>query len=635
MLRRFIALLLALTVAAPAAVQARLSKGDPAPPFALDTVAGKPLASEGLGESGLTIVSFLALDSKPSRELAVALDQMQKKHKSEGLRVIAIAADPADALKEFATQYKLGYEIASDPGKQTLSRYGADKLVPMTYILGPGGMIAEIVPGGGAGTQQVLLAVASKEFARGNVQTAGALFGEVASSDPKNADAKAGEAYALLKGGKLERAEEAFRAVSALGGDAAGVAAEGLAEVKLRQGDLDGAAAALAKAPTKSGYGNVIRGEIAARRGNLDDAQKELEAGANKQFAYDWQKGVTFNNLARISREKGNVEGAIRQYDQAIAAEPYLADARSNKGVALEKAGRLTEAKSTLQAAKAIAPSDQMIATLLRRIEEREKEKLDLERQKFANQLVNDLVAAWRSGNLPKPPADEWTPRALVVSFLDVKDKMGALGRDGMTEAFLLNLTQKLQETGRVKVVEREIIDKLLSELKLGSSELADPATRLKLGRVLAASVIGTGGFYPAGGQAELQLRLIDTETTDIRATMSESLPDPSRIASLAETVAGEISSRLRAEYPLRGKIASADGGEIIVGMGKKHGAESGLKLQVVEQGEPIEVDGEVLGHKQRSVGTLELTNVEDGFAYAKAVSGDGFRKGQHVVEAK
>ena len=635
MLRRLTGLFLAIALAAPAVAAARLSKGDPAPPFALETLEGKSIAAQGLGDQGLTIVSFLALDSKPSRELAVALDEMQKKHGAEGLRVIAVAGDSPDALKQFVSQYKLGYEIASDPGKQTLARYGADKVVPMTYILAPGGVIADVVPGGGAGTQQVLLAVARKEFARGNTAAAGALYGEVARTDTKNAEARAGEAYALLKEGKLERAEEAFQAVSALGGDAAGLAAEGLAEVKLRQGDLDGAAAALAKTPTKLGYADTIRGEIAVRRGDLDAGQKQLEAASGKQFAYDWQRAATFNNLARISREKGDVDGAIRQYDQALAAEPYLADARSNKGVALEKAGRLKEAKETLQTAKAIAPSDQMIATLLRRIEEREREKLDLERQKLANQLVDDLVTAWRSGSLPKPPADEWTPRALVVSFLDVKDRMGPLGRDGLTEAFLLNVTQKLQETGRIKVVEREIIDKLLAELKLGSSELADPATRLKLGRVLAASVIGTGGFYPAGGQAELQLRLIDTETTDIRATMSEKLADASRVSELAGTVAGEIAERLRADYPLRGKIASADGGEIIVGMGKKHGAQVGLRLDVVEQGEPIEVDGEVLGHKQQAVGTLELTKVEDGFAYAKRVSGDGFAKGQHVVEAK
>ncbi|MGH7822707.1 MAG: CsgG/HfaB family protein, partial [Candidatus Binatia bacterium] len=215
-----------------------------------------------------------------------------------------------------------------------------------------------------------------------------------------------------------------------------------------------------------------------------------------------------------------------------------------------------------------------------------------------------------------------------------VKNQLGPLSRDGLSEAFLLNLTRALQESGRVKVVEREIIDKLLAELKLGSSELADPATRLKLGRVLAASVIGTGGWYAAEGRSELQLRLIDTETTDVRSTLSEPLANPGEIGSFAEKIAGKITSTLKAGYPLRGKIASVESEEIIVGVGKKHGAQTGLQFKVVEDGDPIQVDGEVIGHKQRTVGTLELTKVEDGFAYAKSVSGGEFTKGQHVLEA-
>jgi Flagellar assembly protein T, C-terminal domain/Curli production assembly/transport component CsgG len=197
----------------------------------------------------------------------------------------------------------------------------------------------------------------------------------------------------------------------------------------------------------------------------------------------------------------------------------------------------------------------------------------------------------------------------------------------------LLSLTRRLQEAGRVKVVEREIVDKLLAELKLGSSALADPTTRLKLGRVLAASVIGAGGFYANQAKSELQLRLIDTETTDIRSTLSANLGDPSEVATFADQVAEKISKALKADYPLKGKIASVEGEEIIVGIGRKHGAQPGARFRVVEDGEAVEVDGEVVGHKQKTVGTLEVTKVEDAFAYAKPVDGTGFRKDQHLIE--
>lgn len=628
----FLAVVTCLALAQPAA--AKLSKGDPLPPFELEIATGGHVSSAGLGDSGLAVVSFLALDSKPSRELALSLADLLKKHGKEGFSVVAIAGDPSEKLKEFSAQHGLGYPLCADASHQTMQRYGAEQVVPMTYLVGPGGMIAEVISGGGIATQQVLVAVAEKEFARGNVETAAAVFGDVAKSDPKNLSARAGQAFALAKEGKLERAEDEFKSLGAIGPEGERMASEGLAEVKLRRGDLDGALEQVAKAPASSGYSHVIRGEVATRRGDLEKAKKEFAAGGDKKFAFAWQKSVSFNNLARVSRETGDTNRALQGYDKAIQAEPFMVEARSNKAVALEKAGRTDEAKKTLAAARALAPSDQLVTTLLARIEEQERAKVDLERQKLANQLVNELVESYRSGKLPERSADEWSPRALVVSFLDVGDKLGPLSRDGLADAFVLNLTRRLQESGRIKVVEREMIDKLLAELKLGSSELADPATRLKLGRVLAASVIGTGGFYPTGSKSQLQLRLIDTETTDVRSTLSEDLSSPAEVAVFAEKLGDKIAQTLKAEYPLRGKIASVEDGEIIVGVGRKHGALAGLRFKVVADGDPIKVDGEVIGHKQKTIGALELTKVEDSFAYAKAVEGSEFDKGQHLIEA-
>jgi peroxiredoxin len=635
--RRFwlsLAVLVALALAARA--EAKLSKGDPAPPFEFTSVGGAAVSSQDLAKAGLAILTFVSLDSKPSRELAVNLASLVKAHAKEGLSVVAVAADPADKLKEFSAQQSLGFAVCSDPAKDTIKRYGAENVVPMTYLIAPGGTIAEVIPGGGAGVQEVLLAIAEKEFARGNARSAGDLYGRVAEADPKNVAARAGLGFALAKEGKLERAEEEFKTLGAVGPEGATAAAEGLADVRLRKGDLDGALSQIAKVPPDSSYAHVIRGEVAARRGDLGTAAREFDgATAAKRTTLAWQKSVAFNNLANVSRQKGDVAGALKSYDRAIEAEPFLVDARSNKGAALDKAGRVEEAAQTLATARVLAPSDQLVATLLRRVEEREKAKVDLEREKLANQLVGELAEAFRSGKLPRPPADDWTPRALVVSFLDVQNRLGPLARDGLADALLLNLTRRLQESGRVKVVERELIDKLLSELKLGSSDLADPATRLKLGRVLAASVIGTGGLYPAGSASELQLRLIDTETTDVRSTLSQTLSDPASVSTFADAVADKIAKTLEDDYPLKGKIASVDGGEILVGVGRKHGARPGARFRVVEDGEAVKVDDEVIGYKQRTIGTLELTKVEDGFAYAKVVDGGDFQKGQHVMEAQ
>jgi peroxiredoxin/Flp pilus assembly protein TadD len=634
--RSWISLTVAVTLALGARAEARLSKGDPAPPFELTSVGGNAVSSQDLAKAGLVILTFVALDSKPSRELVVNLAGLVKEHGKDGLSVVAVAADAPDKLKEFSTQQSLGFAVCVDPSKNTIKRYGAENVVPMTYLIAPGGTIAEVIPGGGAGVQQVLLAIAEKEFARGNTSSAKDLYGRITKADPKNVTARAGLGFALAKEGKLERAEEEFKTLGEVGPEGSAAAAEGLAEVRLRKGDLDGALTQISKVPADSSYAHVIRGDVATRRGDLAEATREFDGATTaKRTTLAWQKGIAFNNLANVSRQKGDTSGALNAYDKAIETEPFLVDARSNKGATLEKVGRVKEAEETLASARAVAPSDQLVATLLRRIEDQEKAKADLEREKLQNQLVNELVEAFRSGKAPPPPEDDWTPRALVVSFLDFQNRLGPLARDGLAEALLLDLTRRLQESGRVKVVERELIDKLLSELKLGSSNLADPATRLKLGRVLAASVIGTGGLYPNGPKSELQLRLIDTETTDIRATLSENLADPGSVSTFADRVADKIAKTLEADYPLKGKIASVEAGEILVGVGRKHGARAGARFRVVEDGEAVKVDGEVVGYKQKTIGTLELTKIEEGFAYAKAVDGSDFHEGQHLIETE
>jgi peroxiredoxin len=610
---------------------ARPAKGDAAPAFELERLGGGKVSSVGLGDSGLTLLVFLAADSKPSRELASALADLTRKHDKDQLTVIGIAGDRPDQLQEFAKQQSVSFPLCADPNGATVRQYGADQLVPLTYVIAPGGKIAQVVSGGGAGARGVLMAVAEKELARGNVEVASTLYTEVAKEDPKSAEARAGAGFALVKQGKLERAEQEFKSATALGGKGAEMGNLGLAEVALRKGDLDGAVARAGKAGD-SGYADVIRGEVALRKNQPDAAREAFQVASAKPADFDWQKATAFNNLARVSG-RGSEEAALKRYDEAVEAEPFLVEARSNKAVALERAGKTAEAKKTFAGAKALAPNDQLVGVLLKRIEERDREKTDVERQKLTDKLVDDLVAAYKGGKPPVRPEDDWAPRALVVSFLDLENRLGPTSPDGLAEGFVLELTNQLQKTGRVKVVDRELIDKVLAELKLASSDLADPATRLKLGRVLGASVIGTGGFYPMGGGSQLQLRLIDTETTDIRSTLSEELARPRDVGTLAARTADKIAGTLKAAYPLKGKIASVEGGEIIVGIGRKHGAEPGLRLAVVEDGAPVEVDGEVIGRRQKTIGRLALERVEDGFAYARATEGSGFAKGQHVQE--
>jgi len=185
-----------------------------------------------------------------------------------------------------------------------------------------------------------------------------------------------------------------------------------------------------------------------------------------------------------------------------------------------------------------------------------------------------------------------------------------------------------------IQVVDRALLDKLLSELRLGSSELADPDTQLKLGRILAARLTAAGSVRNAENQGQASMRLIDTETTGIALSVSEKMagaPDP---AALAEKMAAEVAKAIRDKYPMKGRIALVDGDTVALNLGKKHGVAVGQQFNVLGKPEPVELNGKILGYKESKVAQLKVTEVQDGLAYAKASDKTGaLEKNQRVIQ--
>lgn len=64
-----------------------------------------------------------------------------------------------------------------------------------------------------------------------------------------------------------------------------------------------------------------------------------------------------------------------------------------------------------------------------------------------------------------------------------------------------------------------------------------------------------------------------------------------------------------------------------------KHGAKPGMRFAVVEEGEPVRLDGKILGRRKKTVGVISIDGVEEGFSSARVVEGSGFQSGQKLVE--
>jgi len=72
-------------------------------------------------------------------------------------------------------------------------------------------------------------------------------------------------------------------------------------------------------------------------------------------------------------------------------------------------------------------------------------------------------------------------------------------------------LGEQLAEQQTVRIVERQKIMELLAELNLGSSQLTDPRTTLRLGRLLGADYLVFGSYLPIGGQILISAHLVNS----------------------------------------------------------------------------------------------------------------------------
>jgi hypothetical protein len=206
------------------------------------------------------------------------------------------------------------------------------------------------------------------------------------------------------------------------------------------------------------------------------------------------------------------------------------------------------------------------------------------------------------------------------MAILDVRMQGTLPPRAGEEEFLLLRMAQGLRASGRITVVERAILDKLLEELKLSASDLTDPQLAVRVGRILAARLIATGSFTRFGDEGQLGMRVIETETTRIKASAIEPVARAGGIDGLVERVSGALSQQLLEAYPLQGRIAQVTPEGIIVNIGTEQGVTPGHLLQVFGPENPIEREGKIVSYRGLRVGLIEVTNVEATLSQAKVL---------------
>jgi tetratricopeptide (TPR) repeat protein len=609
------------------AVEAAIKKGDTAPSF---------IELKAVEKKAMVLIYFFQLNSKPSIAGFEHLKEMYQEYKKAGIAILVISKDDRKSLNQFFEKNPVPFYIITDDGT-IFDQYEVKVILPVTYILGAGLRVADRFEGGGASSYKMMTAVAHHSLDLKKPQLARAVYANVLKSDPTNIAAKTGLANAYFSEGKLDQAKEEYTRIAQLVSPDAILGKEGLVKTYIKEGEPDKALALAARiqdANPASSLIHLINGNILAGKGNQEEALAQYAKVTNGKGNEDWQTAEAYNRSGRIYSEQGKYDMAEKMYQNAVVYNPFSSEILTNRGVLYEKQGQPQKAKALYEEAISADPEDKIAKSLSKRMEAHLDFQEDMEKQKRVDTLVSDLAVQYQKNSTNKKTAsDTWSSLPLTVAFFGIKTT-GEV-REGITEVIQQEITQSLmaQRDGRIQVVEREVLDKLLAELKLGSSDLADPETALRLGKLLSARLMITGSLFSEDEALKLNLRLIDPETSAIKVIYSseqeKSLSDLTAKTSLA------LDQRIRKVYPIQGIIVSVEkDNQVIVNLDTRHGIYNGLRLKIIKEGEQMVFNGKVIGAKKEDIGTIEITGVDEGFSYALVLTGKGSaEKGQKVAE--
>lgn len=262
-----------------------------------------------------------------------------------------------------------------------------------------------------------------------------------------------------------------------------------------------------------------------------------------------------------------------------------------------------------------------------------------------------------------------------IVCVLDLEDKSShAHGWQNVGTGVADMLVTALSETKKYTLIEREKLEKVLDEQRLGASGAVTAQTAAKIGRLLGAhyiitgavtefgvkdSKIGVGGLdkvLPFGGgakvskntaRAAIDVRAIDTTSAQIAAAAkgegAKSSAEFSGDLSIApsfdfgkegfdETIIGkaarkaveDVVKQLTAAFDEGGapavKIIKISGNQLYINSGSADGEKAGNVYEIFRAGEEM-VDpdtGESLGSEEEKIGTAKVVKVTPKYSIAE-----------------
>lgn len=137
-------------------------------------------------------------------------------------------------------------------------------------------------------------------------------------------------------------------------------------------------------------------------------------------------------------------------------------------------------------------------------------------------------------------PTDTVQPLATAVLNFQTSDE--SMGKQGAEIATLLEADLSTSE--HAIMVEREEVEKILSEQELGASGLVSADTAAKIGSLTGAKVLVTGRLFAVGNQYMIVAKIISTETSRVYG-VTATLTDLANLPQVAQDLSGKVDGVL------------------------------------------------------------------------------------------
>jgi hypothetical protein len=235
---------------------------------------------------------------------------------------------------------------------------------------------------------------------------------------------------------------------------------------------------------------------------------------------------------------------------------------------------------------------------------------------------------------------NEWTKALINAAFEDALLKAGRFRVLSRTELAAVKSEQILSTSGLIDPAKAVALGKgvaanyviVVRQLALDETKSSNPVTSFTRG--LGINVDRSTTTY----NINLQAQVIDTETTEVvhSDSFNEVLQlsrtvinnqsmttDPKITAPYRQAVdkfAGAFTTTIAATVPLDAVVAAVTGNRIAINGGAEVGLREGNEFDIIEEGDPIRVGGEIIGYDSKTVGRVRVTKVEPKLAWVQLV---------------